>query len=257
MNIVMSSQNHAMKTNTVKTSTKKLRKEKPSSTNSIAILHVSDAQNGRGPVIAQLQLPNHPDGQDDVLRDTVKALERFEDVHAGCRRAAGKRRGSYRCAGSPNEVKAPNCLVSGEAACRHGLSARSGYRSACLEISQHRETGSSRKEVLERMTAQDEIRMDRVVVELEQLGERIKRGGGDPVERAGIFGLAQQEQQRQGEVGKELHPAVETQIPARAPQQQTEYSGCEQRPEQNGSQPCAHALLDDDRKNRHEAQRHG
>jgi len=41
--------------------------------NSIAILHVSDAQNGRGPVIAQLQLPNYPDGQDDVLRDTVKA----------------------------------------------------------------------------------------------------------------------------------------------------------------------------------------
>src|SRR6516225_3069971 len=49
MNIVMSSQNHAMKTNTVKTSTKKLRKVKPSLTNSIAILHVSDAQNGRSP----------------------------------------------------------------------------------------------------------------------------------------------------------------------------------------------------------------
>src|SRR5262249_16600839 len=62
MNTVMSSQNHAMKTNTVKTSTKKLRKVKPSLTNSIAILHVSDAQNGRGPVIAQLQLPNYPDG---------------------------------------------------------------------------------------------------------------------------------------------------------------------------------------------------
>src|SRR6516164_7849983 len=75
MNIVMSSQNHAMKTNTVKTSTKKLRKVKPSLTNSIAVLHVSDAQNGRSPVIAQLQLPNYPDGQDDVLRDTVKALE--------------------------------------------------------------------------------------------------------------------------------------------------------------------------------------
>src|SRR5262245_29414615 len=92
MNTVMSSQNHAMKTNTVKTSTKKLRKVKPSLTNSIAILHVSDAQNRRGPVIAQLQLPNYPDGQDDVLRDTVKALECFEDVHAGCRRAAGKQR---------------------------------------------------------------------------------------------------------------------------------------------------------------------
>src|SRR6516165_11273977 len=95
------------------------------------------------------------------------------------------------------------------------------------------------------MTAQDEIRIDRVVVELEQLGKRIERGGSDPVERAGIFGLAHQEQQRQSEVGKELHPAVELQIPARAPQQQTEYSGCEQRPEQDGSQPCAHALLDD------------
>jgi hypothetical protein len=83
MNTVMSSQNHAMKTNTVKTSTKKLRKVKPSLRNSIAILHVSDAQNGRGPVIAQLQLPNYPGGQDDVLHDTVKALECFEDVHAG------------------------------------------------------------------------------------------------------------------------------------------------------------------------------
>jgi hypothetical protein len=59
------------------------------------------------------------------------------------------------------------CLVSGEAACRHGLSAQSGYRLALLEISQHRETGSSPKEVLERMTAQDEIRMDRVIIELE------------------------------------------------------------------------------------------
>src|SRR5262249_16863290 len=82
---------------------------------------------------------------------------------------------------------AVHCLVSGEAACRHGLSARSGYRLARLEISQHRETGCSCKEVLERMTAQDGIRMDRVVVELEQLGERIERGGSDPVERVGIF----------------------------------------------------------------------
>src|SRR6516165_4991528 len=96
MNTVMSSQNHAMKTNTVKTSTKKLRKVKPSLTNSIAILHVSDAQNGRGPVIAQLQLPNYPDGQDDVLRDTVKALDCFEDtidlavlVRPRARRTAG------------------------------------------------------------------------------------------------------------------------------------------------------------------------
>jgi hypothetical protein len=39
--------------------------------------------------IAQLQLPNHPDGQDDALRDTVKALECFGDVRAGCCRAAG------------------------------------------------------------------------------------------------------------------------------------------------------------------------
>src|SRR5262245_18072816 len=62
MNTVMSSQNHAMKTNTVKTSTKKLRKVKPSLTYSIAILHVSDAQTGRCPVIAQLQLPNYSDG---------------------------------------------------------------------------------------------------------------------------------------------------------------------------------------------------
>src|SRR6516165_218037 len=91
MNIVMSSQNHAMKTNTVKTSTKKLRKVKPSLTNSIAILHVSDAQNGRS---------------------------------------------------SPT--------TRTEAAWRHGLSARSGDRLARLEIPQHRETGNSPKEVLER-----------------------------------------------------------------------------------------------------------
>src|SRR5262249_61454571 len=98
--------------------------ENPPSTTTLAIPTFSAPQNGRGPVIAHPQPPTHPDGKDDALRDPVKALERFEDVHAGCRRAAGKRRGSYRCAGSPNAVKAPNCLVSGEAACRHGLSAR-------------------------------------------------------------------------------------------------------------------------------------
>src|SRR5215472_18575856 len=66
---------------------------------------------------------------------------------------------------------AVHCLVSGEAACRHGLSARSGYRSARLEISQHRETGSSREEVLERITAKDKIQMDRVVEELKWFGK--------------------------------------------------------------------------------------
>src|SRR5262249_12841753 len=45
---------------------------------------------------------------------------------------------------------AVHCLVSGEATWRHGLSARSGYRLARLEISQHRETGGSPKEVFER-----------------------------------------------------------------------------------------------------------
>ena len=57
-----------------------------------------------------------------------------------------------------------------------------------LEISQHRETGGSPKEVLECVPAQDEIRMDRMVVELEQFGKRIERCRDDPVECAAIFG---------------------------------------------------------------------
>src|SRR5262249_56376873 len=82
---------------------------------------------------------------------------------------------------------AVHCLVTGEAACRHGLSARSGYRLARLEISQHRETGGSREKMLERMPAQDEIRIYGVVLKFEQLGERIKHRRDDPIERAGVF----------------------------------------------------------------------
>src|SRR5262249_31127830 len=49
MNTVMSSQNVTTNTNIVMASTRKLRNVKPSLTNSIAILHVFDAQNGRSP----------------------------------------------------------------------------------------------------------------------------------------------------------------------------------------------------------------
>jgi hypothetical protein len=55
MNTVMSSQIVTTNTNIVKASTRKLRNVKPSSTNSIAILHVSDAQR----LIAQFSGAEH------------------------------------------------------------------------------------------------------------------------------------------------------------------------------------------------------
>src|SRR5208337_3607508 len=64
-------------------------------------------------------------------------------------------------------------------------------RLARFEISQNCETSNGPKEVLERMSAQNEIRMDCMVVELEELGDRIKRRRDGPVECAGIFRLEQ------------------------------------------------------------------
>src|SRR6516165_6272971 len=81
-----------------------------------------------------------------------------------------------------------------QAGCR-GLRAQLGDWLARLEISQQRKAGSSSEEVLERMPAQDEIRVDRMVIEFKQLGERIERAGNNPVERAGIFGWGHQKQQ--------------------------------------------------------------
>src|SRR5215831_4838240 len=57
MNTVMSSQIVTMNTNTVMASTRKLRNVKPSLTNSIAILHVSDAQNARSPACSSFRAP--------------------------------------------------------------------------------------------------------------------------------------------------------------------------------------------------------
>src|SRR5262245_53119903 len=57
MNTVMSSQIVTMNTNTVMASTRKLRNVKPSLTNSIAILHVFDAQNTRSPACSSFPAP--------------------------------------------------------------------------------------------------------------------------------------------------------------------------------------------------------
>src|SRR5262249_16296284 len=125
-----------------------------------------------------------------------------------------------------------------------------------LEISQDREAGRRGEEMLERVPAQDEMRVDCVVGELEQLGERIKHRGNDPVEGAGIFRRAEHQQQRQGETWKELDPAVEAQITGKAPQHQTEHARCHERPKQHGTQSCADALLDDESEDRGKAERH-
>ena len=71
--------------------------------------------------------------------------------------------------------------------------------------------------MLDRVSAEDEARMDRVIGELEQFDERVKQPRREPVEGAGIFGRAQQKQQRQCQAGKELNPAVEPQIAGKAP----------------------------------------
>src|SRR5262249_37236199 len=57
MNTVMSSQIVTTNTNTVMASTRKLRNVKPSLTNSIAILHLSDAQNARSPACSSFRTP--------------------------------------------------------------------------------------------------------------------------------------------------------------------------------------------------------
>src|SRR5262249_28521291 len=57
MNTVMSSQIVTTNTNIVMASTRKLRNVKPSLTNSIAILHVSDAQNARSLACSSFRAP--------------------------------------------------------------------------------------------------------------------------------------------------------------------------------------------------------
>ena len=50
-----------------------------------------------------------------------------------------------------------------------------------LKMSQHRKTGGSREQMLERMAAQNEICIHRVVGSLKQLGKRIEGRGQYPV----------------------------------------------------------------------------
>src|SRR5262245_22796503 len=70
-----------------------------------------------------------------------------------------------------------NCLVE----------TRIKNRPASLKIPQDSKAGTGRREMLERMSAQDESnRIDRMIVEFEQFGECIKRRGDKPVRRAGI-----------------------------------------------------------------------
>jgi hypothetical protein len=58
----------------------------------------------------------HAHGQNDVLGNAVESLDRFENVYAGCRRAAGKRGGCHCCHrgtasrdGYSKRSQSPNC----------------------------------------------------------------------------------------------------------------------------------------------------
>ena len=84
-------------------------------------------------------------------------------------------------------------------------------------------------------------RINRMVIELQQLGERIKRCSDNPIRCAGIFRRVELEDQR--EKRKKLCPGIEPQIVGPAPQQETENAYCQQRPQQQSSRPRIHALL--------------
>ena len=87
-------------------------------------------------------------------------------------------------------------------------------RPAGLEMSQDREAGRGRREVLERMPAH-------------KMGGRIDRTVKVLIERrgnAGVFRRKQQEHHRQCDARKKLHPAIEPQIATPAPQQQAEHA---------------------------------
>src|SRR6516164_2707243 len=117
---------------------------------------------------------------------------------------------------------------------------------AGLEISQDREAGGCRRQVLEGVSAQQiSGRVNCPIGELKHLSERIEHPREDPIMCTAVLRRAHQEQQNHCETGKKLNPEVEPQIIAPAPQQQAEQADRERRPQQqDGSGACAHALLD-------------
>src|SRR5262245_31635222 len=158
MNTVMSSQNHAMKTNTVKTSTKKLRKVKPSLTNSIAILHVSDAQNGRSPAYSPTPAPQPLGGGSPSPRLKRAVRLSLARLEISQRRETGS---------SPKRSLSDFSLAIGQSCCgrraslAHFLSLATRFRSlqgelvsaavgwaaaACLRSACHRSAGEQETE---------------------------------------------------------------------------------------------------------------
>src|ERR1700730_7984504 len=108
--------------------------------------------------------------------------------------------------------------------------------SAGLEKSEDCEPGGSCSEMLERMPAQNRAnRIDLLVKEFQQLGQRVEGCSGDPIGCAGIFRREESENQDQYEKRKKLRPGIEPQIIGPTPQQKTENADCQQRSQQHCS----------------------
>src|ERR1700730_13810942 len=72
--------------------------------------------------------------------------------------------------------------------------------STVLEKSENCEPGGSCSEMLERMSAQNRAnRIDLLVKEFQQLGQRIEGRSGDPIQCAGIFWREETEKKGQSE----------------------------------------------------------
>src|ERR1700732_4823397 len=80
---------------------------------------------------------------------------------------------------------------------------------ASLEKSEDREPSGSCSEMLERMSAQNRAsRIDLLVKEFQQLGQRIEGCSGDPIECSSIFRREELENQDQCEKRKKLRPGI-------------------------------------------------
>jgi hypothetical protein len=87
-------------------------------------------------------------------------------------------------------------MTGGEPRIRENSSG-SRYRPASLEIAQDSKARTGCCEMLHRMSTQDEAdRVNCMVVEFKQFGERIKDGGDEPVGRTGISRRKRNEQYR-------------------------------------------------------------
>src|ERR1700681_4966348 len=103
-----------------------------------------------------------------------------------------------------------------------------------LEKSEDCEPGGNCSEMLERMSAQNRAnRIDLLVKEFQQLGQRIEGRSGDPIGCAGIFRREELQNQDQCEKRKKLRPGIESQIIGPTPQQKNENANCKKRPNHN------------------------